>query len=578
MRRARSAATALSVLSALAVVSAAAPAAAATLTFGTTDQSVSEWVEDGFRFVPLPGGQLTIKATGLPSHALLPQDGFSVQSLRLTALSGGSFRLASFDVESLDQGTPKAHTLVLTGTRSDGTTVVAQLTTDALPGLQTVVPQLGPVVAVEFASPSATTFADVIALDNVVANPVLDPLPLVPEAGVGTTTPIPGGTGSFTGFHPDPCWSPDPILFGGLGTGGQVGLYLDFGATQEGVVDTSAAIPEGTGLFTDFPGAFLGLPRIAFRGLGTGGQDGVYAGDHPDPCFLVADTGTAIPSGTGSFTEFGHVATDGSLVAFQGRGSGGQAGLYLWDAGTRTRVADTTTALPGGGGETFADYPVPCFDPGDPGVLALHGAGPTLEGIYLERGSGLELVVDTQTVAPGSPGLLYTDLWSPSLSQGRVAFVGEVGGGVGEGIFIESPDHPVPCWRVVDTATPIPGGGGATFTGFESVSLSGDAVAFVGLGSKGIYTTLGGPLRKVVAVGETLAGKTVADLSLGPHGLVGDRLVFWASFTDGSSGLFTVEAAFPVPAAGGAGRLGLGLALLLAGLMWLRGRRRLARA
>jgi len=63
---------------------------------------------------------------------------------------------------------------------------------------------------------------------------------------------------------------------------------------------------------------------------------------------IVADTETAIPGGSGSFTGFGPCAIDHGNVVFTGTGSGDQWGVYLGRSnGSLERVADTTTTFDG---------------------------------------------------------------------------------------------------------------------------------------------------------------------------------------------------------------------------------------
>jgi hypothetical protein len=74
------------------------------------------------------------------------------------------------------------------------------------------------------------------------------------------------------------------------------------------------------------------------------------------------------------------------------------------------------------------------------------------------------------------------------------------------------------------------------------VSTSPGHTAFLGLGSggqAGIY--LASVLSRVIAVGDTLDGKTVTALRLGRFGLDGTGLTFAATFTDGSEGVYVVS-------------------------------------
>src|SRR5262249_11916685 len=55
----------------------------------------------------------------------------------------------------------------------------------------------------------------------------------------------------------------------------------------------------------------------------------------------------------------------------------------------------------------------------------------------------------------------------------------------------------------------------------------------------------GGQLRKVVAVGESFKGKTIASLGFSRAGLFGDPIAFQATFSDGSQGVFTADLGTP---------------------------------
>ncbi len=46
----------------------------------------------------------------------------------------------------------------------------------------------------------------------------------------------------------------------------------------------------------------------------------------------MAELNTLIPQGAGKFTGFGALSASGAYVAFLGLGSGGQAGIYLASA------------------------------------------------------------------------------------------------------------------------------------------------------------------------------------------------------------------------------------------------------
>ena len=132
------------------------------------------------------------------------------------------------------------------------------------------------------------------------------------------------------------------------------------------------------------------------------------------------------------------------------------------------RIADTTTAVPAGAG-TFASF----------GAVSLAG-------------------IPQDPIIPVDPI--------------RAAFVA-TGTGGGQGVYGATLDPAAPApFRIADLTTPIPGGAG-TFAGFGSVSTSAGHTAFHSTGASGqagIY--LASTLAKVVAVGDTTAGKQVTAL------------------------------------------------------------------
>ncbi len=256
---------------------------------------------------------------------------------------------------------------------------------------------------------------------------------------------------------------------------------------------TGTAVPGGSATFTAFPlepAATAG--RIVFPGLDSVGQLGHYTCLAGVPCRILANTATAIPSGTGNFTGFSATAVSGNVTTFIGAGAG-QSGIYRCDSTIPTDsyrvLATLATAIPGGTG-AFTNFSTAVLSSDRLGFI---GAGLNQQGVYLAT-------LD-QAGTPGDP------------------------------------------LKVADLATPIPQGVGR-FTGFEALSASTGHLAILGVGEsgqKGIY--LASILSKLIAVGDTLGGKTVADLRLGRFALDGNTLSFAARFTDGSEGIYAADVA-----------------------------------
>jgi uncharacterized delta-60 repeat protein len=406
-----------------------------------------------------------------------------------------------------------------------------------------------------FTGTATFTYAasDGIATSNVATVSIAIAVPIVKI--VGTGDPVPGGTGLFTGFPHAPAVSGSLIALRGLGTAGQQGVYgCGPGDPCVPIANLGTLIPGGTGTFTG-----LGAPATAggltsFIGTGAS-QAGVYSCDRAiptDPCVALASLGTAIPGGTGTFTGFTTPSAAGHLTSFIGTGAG-QAGVYTCTPGDPCApIANLDTEVPGGAG-TFTSFTdlglaVDISQPGPPPMVAFIGSGAGQQGVYsCDRTIPTEPcqpVANLETEIPGGAGTftgfdrvalaLDTSVATP---EAIVAFIGTGAGQ--QGVYQCAPTEP--CAPVASLSTAIPGGAG-TFTGFSAVSTSRGHTAFLAEGSfgqAGIYVA--STLQKVVAVGDTLAGQTVAALRFGRDGLDGNRLAFAATFADGSEGVFLAE-------------------------------------
>lgn len=369
---------------------------------------------------------------------------------------------------------------------------------------------------------------------------------------VNAAVPIPGGMGNFVSLPGSPSFSRGNLAFFGVGALGQQGIYL-MDALKPGpapikIADVNTAIPGGVGNFLSFgdlaqPGdPCVDDKNVAFYGTGADGQRGVYASIN-NALIRVMDTATAIPGGTGNFIA---APTDpcisGENVGFRGEGLGGQQGIYARINGSLVRIADASTAIPGGTG-TFTSTPGdPCIS-GD-AVAFLGNGADGQQGIYLSQAGTLSVVVDRQTAIPGGAGQFTSIPTDPCIYGNTVAFVGEGSGGQ-QGVYVKTPGDP--CQFIADRGTPIPGGAG-NFTGFGTVSVSETDLAFIGHGAggqTGIYDYVNDQLVKVVAVGDRLGGKSVVGLNFSKTGLWGDPVSFRAVFEDGSEGIYTIDVAAP---------------------------------
>ena len=425
-------------------------------------------------------------------------------------------------------------------------------------------------------------FTDTTPPDN--PSPFLDAVCVNPGGFpvAGNDTRIPNGHGGWEDFPTGPSLIypgvDSGVVFLALGADSQAGIYRQLPQADFMVIaDLHHPIPpNGSVPFATFSGTSgrAGMPSssmglVAFWGADASGNDGIYDGDGVQPLQVVADTHTAIPGGAGNFTAFtgslaypGDPYISGQTVVFHGYGSSGQQGVYAgYPSGPIRVVADTHTAIPGGSGNfttftTSAGIPAAGGVDGNQVVFWAEGASGQ-QGIYRFAsdpafpGSPIK-IADLATFMPGGTGNFTDFVGNATAPVGPVIYDNNIafrGAGAGGRIGIYAMINGMLA-KVADTTTPVTGGMGM-FVDFQAVSLSGDVVAFAATGpggQLGIYMSFpNAPVRsfpntpvKVIDLNDTLDGKTLTGLLLGPGGLSGDALAFAAAFSDGSQGIYTI--------------------------------------
>ena len=372
------------------------------------------------------------------------------------------------------------------------------------------------------------------------------------EKVVDTDTPVPGGSGPFSLSYP-PAIRDGRVVFTS-NRFQQGGVYTYAGGQLSVVADTNTTVPGGTSSFWSF-GASPSIDangNVAFQAGVLGGVSGIYA-QLGGTLGVVADTNTPIPGGTGAFTWFGGLSMDNGQVAFNGTGAD-RGGIYMASSGI-TVVADTDTPIPSGSGN-FTSLTAPSLDSGQ---VAFHGSGANgQQGIYTDIG-GLSVVADTTTPIPGGTGN-FEELFEPSIDDGNVAFAG--GNSLTgypdytrTGVYADIDGQ---LDVVADASMLVPDGSNPFLPVFGFPSLDDGRLAFFGgeltqieppylFGLPGIYLRDGQSLIEIIGGEDTLDGKTVDMLLLGPGSLSGNQVAFYASFEEGGAGIYV--ATVPEPAA-----------------------------
>jgi len=355
-----------------------------------------------------------------------------------------------------------------------------------------------------------------------------------------TTMAIPNGTGDFGSFTSPANTGSNVVFYGRAGL--QQGIYSSAGGVLTIIADTNTPAHGGQ------PGRFLTeFDTPSARGTGVAFYGNSFSGpaiyrSSGGVLEVIADIETPVPGGTGNFGSFlAAVSASGGLVGFRGNNFAG-GGNYVGDGSILTRVVDFTTPIPSGTG-TFTGIIPPSVD-GNTVVFRGLGSG-SQQGIYKDSSGNLSRVADTNTAIPSGTGR-FTAFSDPTAQGGRMAFQGSGANGQ-SGIYLATNGT---IFRVANTSTVIPAGSG-TFSALGSPSLDGADVAFVGTHSSSsqqgiyLYTGLNGTLHKVVNESTVLDGRTISFLRIGPEGLSGSSIAFYAIFTDGTVGLW--KAVLPTP-------------------------------
>lgn len=364
-----------------------------------------------------------------------------------------------------------------------------------------------------------------------------------------TNTPVPGSTGNFTSFYANPSISNGEVAFiGDSDRGG--GIYFYTGGSLTVVADQNTPVPGSTGNFSsNFGNVSLSNGKMVFS-MGSGNQTGIYL-YRGGVLQVLADKNTPIPGGTGNFKGVDSCQISKGNVSFTGWGSGSDNynGLYSSNmAGKLGVVVNKNTPIPGGIGN-FAGVTDTAISPSISGKnIAFEGVdGLNQRGIYAYLKGSLQLVADQNTPVPGGTGnFIYFD--GPTISGDAIAF-GGVGSSNLEGIYVYLNGS---LQVVADQNTPVPGGTG-NFPAAGRPSISGSTIAFFGwvppedqisnpeiLGLY-IYSFDSDAIATVIKRGDILDDK-VFDYAV-MYDLDGNNLAFTANFTDGSQGLYIANLA-----------------------------------
>ena len=191
--------------------------------------------------------------------------------------------------------------------------------------------------------------------------------------------------------------------------------------TLEKIVDTDSTVPGGSDTYDD-------LGRVSASGgnfawvVDLGPTSGIYARINGIDQ-IVAKIGTPIPAGTGSFVngsfQWSLAKIHGDDVAFRALGPGNQQGIYATlDGNALIRIVDRSMTIPELGGY-FDMIMQPYISNGEIG-FSHHISGPSA-GVFLWSQGALSLILDTTTPMPPPMVGMITYLAQAVYSDGAFA-------------------------------------------------------------------------------------------------------------------------------------------------------------
>lgn len=319
------------------------------------------------------------------------------------------------------------------------------------------------------------------------------------------------------------------IAFRGEGPGLH-GIYEWNSGTLIRVADTTTPVPSATGTFVGLGGWTNSGDHIVF-----GGNNGTVGGLYhrlSGSLSRVVDNQMNAPNG-GKFSGGGNPSAEGASVAFystHGTGQNFAPSVYRWDNGTIVTVADTSTAVPGGTGSfsSFQNLTIH-LDQGATWFQGVDGAGKS--GLYRRNAQGLQAVIDTHTDGPAGMGkfLALVDL---GVDGDNVILRGstEIGNPIQGGLFTRINGQ---FLKIVSSGESAPGG--SSFANFSALSIDSGVAVFNGeLNStnSAVFTNVGGTLQRIVGPGDMLDGKEVFSATLYPGGRDGNLVAMVVRFTD----------------------------------------------
>jgi len=390
---------------------------------------------------------------------------------------------------------------------------------------------------------------------------------------IDTTYAVPGGQyGNFSAVNLAAVDGASTAFVGSFTANGQTasGLYrLDHGVAAP-IADLSITAPGGGGAFKSIvaTGDYLG-GNMVFAAKTTDGLQGLYQYNSGGLSLLIRQ-GDVLPGGTATLVSFPSrgIAGDQGEFAFGAHRSDNSDGMYQTAGAVPMYVADERTRVPGPELGNFVDFPDVhmkdgrtvfvgrSIDADNPDNTVAEPAG-----VFVATpGNPVSPVVFRGQLVPGGidNDMRFTEFEKPRVDKlNRIVFTG---GWINEedenseerlaGVYAVNVDGSIKI--IADSLMNLPDKRDDVeeFWGYTTDGPK----AIVGMQdmSGGSYIYMAndfGPWSKILDSYDTLDGKSISRIRFAGDTIEGGLLTLRVTFTDGSSGLYTVQT--PEPAAVG---------------------------
>ncbi|MDP3608956.1 MAG: hypothetical protein Q8R74_07785 [Methylophilus sp.] len=356
--------------------------------------------------------------------------------------------------------------------------------------------------------------------------------------------------GRFTDFISAPTVSGDSIYFVAKREQGNVGIYSNTRGVTKKLVDTQTEIPDGVGQFAHFETAPMGTAQLmVFRGVGSQEQQGIYLWDE-GKLKKIVDTNTLMPNTQQTFKFFKRPVFDGNSIVFVGRGyttstkqNGHLQGAYRYDLQAQRLevIADWTTQVPG---RTVQFGAMDDITVSGRRTLLTASDTKSSTGIFVHTENQLARLVDESTSLPNLPqqnfGGLNDGAVDRSFETENFAFKTASKDGQKNGLHAMIAGK---LYTMADTRADM-AGGSSKFSSFSKPNIFRDRVTFIGknpAGQSSIYHWKNGKRHPIIHGGIKLSGKTLKDFNMSLESMSEQLVVFTVTFEDDTKAIYAAH-------------------------------------